>query len=171
MKAFGIGGYLLRNARFEVRLVYTAFLGLVSIGLVTMAVFEAHHIGPTPSRVAAYYRGGERAGEMSFAKTFRELVEVTHFHSFIMGLVFLVLAHLFIATPMAPGPKTAFIALAFGGLAGDLVSPWLIRYVSGSFAYLQIVSWLAEWVGFGAFITVSVGEMWFTNGRNEFPPE
>jgi len=171
MRAFGVTGYLLRNARVEVRLVYTAFLGLVSIGLVTMAVFEAHHIGPTPSRVAAYYRGGERAGEMTFAKTFRELVEVTHFHSFIMGLVFLVLAHLFIATPMATGVKAGFIALAFGGLAGDLVAPWLIRYVAASFAYFQIVSWLAEWAGFAAFIAVPIGEMWFTNGRNEFPPE
>jgi len=57
------------------------------------------------------------------------------------------------------------------GLAGDLIAPWLIRYVAASFAYFQIVSWLAEWAGFAAFIAVPIGEMWFTNGRNEFPPE
>ena len=171
MRVFAQNGYLLRNARFEVRVVYTAFLFLVSIGLVTMATFEVHHIGPTPSAIAAYYRGGERGGEMAFAKTFRELVEVTHFHSFIMGVVYLVLAHLFIATPLTPGIKTFFIVLAFAGLAGDLVAPWLIRYVAGAFAHLQIASWVAEWIGFGAFVTVPVGEMWFSNGRNEFPPE
>ena len=171
MRAFGSNTYLLRNARLEVRLVYTAFLALASVGLVTMAAFELYHIGPTPSAVAAYYRGGERNGEMAFAKTFRELVEVTHFHSFIMGLVYLVLAHLFIATPLAPEVKTAFIVVGFAGLLGDLLSPWLIRYVSGAFAWSQIASWLAEWIGFGAFVAVPIGEMWFANGRNEFPPE
>jgi len=59
--------------------VYTAFLLLVLVGMVSMAAFELYHIGPTPSRAAAYYRGGERGGEMAFAKTFRELVEITHF--------------------------------------------------------------------------------------------
>jgi hypothetical protein len=171
MRAFANNTYLLRNARFEVRVVYTAFLFLVSIGLVTMAAFEVHHIGPTPGAVAAYYRGGERGGEMAFAKTFRELVEVTHFHSFIMGVVYLVLAHLFIATPTSPGIKTFFIVLTFAGLAGDLVAPWLIRYVFGAFAYLQIASWVAEWIGLGAFVTAPIAEMWFSNGREEFPPE
>jgi hypothetical protein len=171
MRAFATSGYLLRDSRLEVRLAYTGFLLLVLVGMATMAAFQLHHIGPTPSRIAAYYRGGEVAAQMTFAKTFRELVEVTHFHSFIMGVVYLVLAHLFIATPVRPIVKQGLIVLAFAGLAGDLIAPWLIRYVAASFAYLQVASWLAEWIGFGAFIFVPIGEMWFSNGRAEFPPE
>ncbi len=171
MRAFGANGYLLRDARIEVRLIYTGFLVLAFVGMLTMAAFELYHIGPTPGRVATYFRGGERGAEMTFAKTFRELVEVTHFHSFIMGVVYLVLAHLFIATAVSPAFKRRCIVLAFAGLAGDLLSPWLIRYVSAGFAYAQIASWLAEWVGFGAFLCVPIMEMWFSNGRAEFPPE
>jgi hypothetical protein len=171
MRAFGYNGYLLRNARVEVRVVYTAFLVLVAIGLLTLAAFQIERVGPTPSRVAAYYRGGERGAEMAFAKSFRELVEVTHFHSFIMGVVFLVLAHLFIATPMGSGLKMAGILVAFAGLAGNLVSPWLVRYGSPAFAYAQLLSWAAEWVGFGAFVLVPIREMWCSHADDEYPPE
>ena len=171
MRAFAGNGYLLRDARREVRIVYTGFLLLVLIGMVTMVAFQLYHIGPTPGRIAAYYRGGERVGEMTFAKTFRELVEVTHFHSFIMGVVYLVLAHLFIATAVRPALKQALIVVALAGLAGDLVAPWLIRYLSGGFAYIEITAWFAEWIGFAAFIFIPIGEMWFTNDRAEFPPE
>ena len=171
MRAFAANGYLLRHAQLDVRLVYTGFLLLVLVGMITMGAFQVYHIGPTPSRAAAYYRGGESGGQMTFAKTFRELVEVTHFHAFIMGLVYLVLAHLFLATGLGPRCKRGCIVLAFTGLAGDLVSPWLIRYVAGELAYVQCASWLAEWIGFGAFVSVPLSEMWFSNVRDEGPPE
>ncbi len=171
MRAFAANGYLLRHAKLEVRLVYTGFLLLVLIGMVTMGAFQLYHVGPTAARVAAYYRGGESAGQMMFAKTFRELVEVTHFHSFIMGVVYLVLAHLFLATGVGGGLKRAVIVGAFVGLAGDIVSPWLIRYVAGRLAYLQLAAWTAEWMGFGALVGVPLIEMWISNRRDAFPPE
>ena len=171
MRAFAANGYLLRDARLEIRLVYTGFLLLVLLGMTTMAAFQVHHIGPIPGDVAAYYRGGEVGGQMTFPKTFRELVELTHFHSFIMGVVYLVLAHLFVATPLRPAMKRGLIIVAFAGLTGDLIAPWLIRYAAAGFAYLQVTAWLAEWIGFGAFVFVPIGEMWFSDGRTDYPPE
>jgi hypothetical protein len=171
VRSFGAPSYLLRHARLEVRFIYTGFLLLVLIGMLTMAAFQLRQIGPTPARVATYYRGGDRAGEMAFPKTFRELVEVTHFHSFIMGIVYLVLAHLFIATGVGERTKQALILVGFAGLAGDLASPWLVRYVAGGFAYLQVLSWSGEWIGFGGFIYFPLREMWFSHEQQEFPPE
>ncbi len=171
MKGFASSMYLLRNARREVRIVYTAFLALLCIGLLTTAVFEFRQIGPTPGRIAAYYLGGERGGEMTFAKTFRELVEVTHFHAFIMSVIYLILAHLVLATAVPPSIKNGLIIASFVGIAADLLSPWLIRYGSASFAYLQVGAWLGEWLGIGGLIVVPVGEMWFSNVRDEIPPE
>jgi len=171
MKVFASSGYLLRYARPEVRLVYSAFLLLTMVGMLTMAAFEIVHIGPTPARVAAYFRGGEVGEEMAFPKTFRQLVEVTHFHSFVMGIEYLILAHLFVATAISPQIKRGLIILGFVGLAGDLVAPWLIRYAAAPFAYLLLLSWLAEWISFGAYIGVPIAEMWFAHGKREFPPE
>jgi len=171
VRAFASNTYLLRHARLEVRVIYTAFLALVVIGMTTMAAFQFCHIGPTPDRIVTHYRGGEHGDEMSFPKTFRELMEVTHFHAFVMAIVYLVLAHLFIATTVAPGPKLAALVLGFGGLAGDLLAPWLIRYVAGAFAYAQLLAWFAEWIGFGAFVVVPLMEMWWRQAADEFPPE
>ena len=164
MRSFAASGYLLSDARVEVRLVYTGFLLLVVVGMVTMAAFQLKHVGPGPEQVAAYYRGGTRGTEMAFAKTFRELVEVTHFHAFIMGIVYLVLAHLFLATSAPERSKQAVVVVAFVGLAGDLVGVWLVRYVAAGFAYPMVACWALEWLGFTAFVYYPVREMWFRGG-------
>lgn len=162
MKAFGGLGYQLRNARFEVRLVYSGFLLLAMVGMATMAGFQLHHIGLSPERIAAYYRGGDMGGQMAFAKTVRELVEVTHFHSFIFGIVYLVLAHLFIATSINANLKLWMIVVGFLALFFDLLAPWLIRFGAAGFAWLTLFAWAGEWVSFAAFIGVPLWEMWFS---------
>jgi hypothetical protein len=161
MKSFASRGYLLRDARLEVRLAYTGFLVLATIGLLTLAAFQLVHVGPTPADVALHYRGGERAGEMLFPKTFRELVELTHFHAFVMGIVYLVEAHLLIATDAPESVKRGAIVLGFVALAGDLVGGWLVRYVSALFGYWQVACWLGEWIAFAAYFFFPMREMWF----------
>lgn len=171
MKQFTASGYLLRHSGLEIRLIYTGFLVLVAIGLLTLFAFQAGEIGPTPARVASYYRGGEHGADMAFEKTFRQLVEVTHFHAFIMGMVYLVLGHLFLATTIDRRLKHAILALAFFGLAGDLIGPWLIRYGAGGFAYLLLAAWIGQWVGFTGLIYCPVKEMWFCHDHNQLPPD
>ncbi|MGH7893018.1 MAG: hypothetical protein ACREQL_00015 [Candidatus Binatia bacterium] len=160
MKAFTNPGYMLAVARIEVRLAYTAFLALTVIGMVTMGVFQWGHISPAPSDVAAYFLGGERAGVMTFPKGFRELVELTHAHAFVMGVVYLILAHLIIATTAPAAVKKWAVIVGFAGLVGDVVGVWLIRYVSPLFAYTQIGAWVAEWVSFGVFVYYPLRDMW-----------
>lgn len=169
MKQFVARSYRLRDARFDVRLIYTGFLVLTLVGLLTLLAFQLAHIGPTPARIASYYCGGERGDEMVFPKTFRQLVEVTHFHSFIMGTMFLILAHLFVATGVRPSVRRVVIVLAFSGLLGDLVAPWLIRFVAEAFAYFELLSWLAMWIGLGALVFVPLWDMW-SGRRIDEPP-
>jgi hypothetical protein len=166
MRVFGSQGYLLSDARVEVRLVYTGFLVLAVIGMATMALLQWKQFGPTPNAIATYVRGGERDGAMTFPKTFRELVELTHFHAFIMGVVYLVLAHLVLATSAPDLVKRAAIVVALVGLVGDLVGIWLIRYLSGAFAWAQVFFWAAEWAGFSAFVYYPLREMWFREGSS-----
>jgi hypothetical protein len=161
MKAFGNPGYLIANARLEVRLAYTGFLVLVLIGLATMGAFQWMHVGPWPRDIAIHFRGGERAGAMVFAKDVRELVELTHAHAFVMGTVYLILAHLIIATTAPPRLKIWSVAGGFGGLVGDVVGPWLIRYVAAGFAYLQLLAWIAQWSSLVVLVYYPLRDMWF----------
>src|SRR5262249_41576062 len=121
MKSFSNPAYMLANARLEVRLAYTGFLALAAIGMVTMGIVQWGHMGPLPSDIVTYVRGGERAGAMVFPKAFRELVELTHAHAFVMGVVYLILGHLIIATTAPPRVKVWSVALGFAGLTGDVL--------------------------------------------------
>ena len=167
MKAFSNPAYMLGNARLEVRLAYTGFLALVVVGMATMGAFQWAHVGPWPRDVATYFRGGERDGAMVFAKTFRELLELTHAHAFVMGTVYLILAHLVIATTASPRMKLWSVAAGFAGVAGDVVGPWLIRYVAAAFAYLQVAAWLAEWGSLAVLVYVPLRDMWFLADADE----
>ena len=166
MRAFSNSGYLLGNARVEVRLVYTGFLVLVTIGLATMAVAQVGHYGLTPGSIAIAVRGGERNGVMAFEKTFRELTELTHFHAFSMGVVYLILAHLIIATRAPRWVKQWSIIGGFAGVTGDIVGLWLVRYVAAAFAWLLLAAWAAEWFSFASFVIFPVWDMWILGPAN-----
>jgi hypothetical protein len=164
MKNFATTSFRLRDASFEIRLVYTLFLLLILGGLVTTWFLQFQRIGISYERVVAYYLGGEIGGQMFFPKNLNALFEETHFHAFSMSVVFLILAHLFMATSLPKRAKLAFILTTFFSHVFDMGSSWLTRIVSPTFAYLLILSWLGLWLGYGGMILVPLYEMWFTAG-------
>jgi hypothetical protein len=111
-------------------------------------------------RVVAYYLGGEIGGQMFFPKNLNALLEETHFHAFGMSVVFLILAHLFMATSLPGSAKLCFILTTFFSHVFDMSGTWLTRLLSQTFAYLLILSWLGLWVGYAAMILVPLYEMW-----------
>jgi len=88
-------------------------------------------------------------------------MEATHFHAFTMGLVYLVLAHLLLATSASERVKRAAIVLGFVGFAGDIAGGWLVRYGSAAFAFLLLACWMGQWVAVGAYVYFPLREMWF----------
>ena len=160
MRLFAMPNFRLSQAPREVRLVYTGFLTFALVGLMTIGLFQTMQIGVRLSQVASYYSGGETGSAMTFPKTFGQLLEVTHFHSFIMGVVFLILGHLLLATDIAPCWKGGLLLGAFAGSMGDLAGVWLIRYVSMGFAIVHVLSWLALWIGYGGMLVIALWEMW-----------
>ncbi len=159
MKSFASGGFRLRDAPRSLRLIYAGFLVVTAVGLLTQLGFQTERIGWTPAAIATYYRGGETGDTMAFPKPFGHLVEVSHAHAFMMGVVFLVLAHLFAGSPLLGGAvKGAVILTAFLGVVGDVGAPWLIRYVAAGFAWLQLAAWLALWLAGLGMLGVSLWE-------------
>ncbi|MFQ5597922.1 MAG: hypothetical protein ACE5GK_07715 [Nitrospiria bacterium] len=117
-------------------------------------------IGPGYNRIVQHYRGGEGADEMAFPKEFMELLEVTHFHAYIEGVVLLVLAHLFVVIPISQGLKWWVIGLASGCTLLDLASPWLIRYLTPYAAYGQIFAWIGMSIGYLPMTLLPVYFIW-----------
>jgi hypothetical protein len=155
MREFGKNGFSLRGAPVGLRVVYGGFLLLIVPGLVSQAAFHVGRIGLSPSRIAAYYRGGDDGAVMTFPKTFGQLLEVTHAHAFTMSVVFLILAHLFAASAVGDGTKRAVLAAAFVGLVGDLAAPWLVRYGAAWWAWIALLAWTLESAGMLTLVAVS----------------
>jgi hypothetical protein len=161
VKNFASSSFRLREASLEIRLVYSLFLLFVAGGLLTTWVLQFQRIGFGYEKIVAYYLGGETSGQISFAKNFNVLLEEAHFHTFMMGAIFLILSHLFIATSVRRSAKWFFILITFFSNFFDLGSVWLIRYLSPLFAYLLMASWIGLALGYLAMIFVPLYEMWF----------
>ena len=166
MKNFASSTFRLREASFEIRLVYSLFLLSILGGLVTTWALQFQRIGFNYQRIVAYYLGGEIQGQIFFPKNINALLEEAHFHTFMMSVVFLILAHLFLATSVPRRAKLFFIVTAFTSQVFDMGGVWLIRTQSAVFAYLLMASWLGLWVGYVGMIAISLVEMWFPPGSH-----
>ena len=155
MRDFGKGSFSLRQAPRPARLVYGAFVVFAALGFATQLGFVLGRIGVSPVAIAAYYRGGESGDAMTFPKTFGQLLDITHAHAFVMGIVFLVLAHLFLSTSAPARLKAAALVASFAGTFGDLLAPWLVRYGAAWCAWILIVSWAAEAGGYTVILVVT----------------
>jgi hypothetical protein len=106
-------------------------------------------------------RAAPVGGQVAHPRSYLQILENTHQHLFMMPVFFLVLAHLFALTGIGRGWVGATIGLAAVGIAGHLAAPWLIRWVSGGWAWLMPVTLGAMVVGLGAMIVVPLTVMWW----------
>ncbi len=150
--------FRLRDTDRHIRLVYTLFLFLMLVGF-GFSFFWAHSMtGLSPQGIANHYRGSDATfGE---PMSFRELAEITHFHLFTMPVVFIILVHVLYLTMASNRLKVLLTWMGFGGVILDLVSPWLIRYVSPMFVLTMLGGDILMTVSFLVMMAIPLYEMW-----------
>lgn len=164
MKNFSRRGFLIANSTFEMKLVYTFFLCLTFVGFITIVTQQFFVIGWGVEAIRQHYLGG--AVELSFPKSFLELLGTSHAHAFMMGLIYLTLAHIIVATRIAIKTQQFFIIVGFVVTALDILLPWGVRYLSPLFAVLFIPTWIGEWIVYLGFIVIPLYDMWKPNGND-----
>lgn len=92
--------------------------------------------------------------------SFRELAEITHFHLFTMPVVFMILIHVLYLTSASHTLKAAITWASFGGVILDLLSPWLISYVSPLFVISMLTGDTLMTISFLVMLVVPLYEMW-----------
>jgi hypothetical protein len=150
--------FKLRDSDRHIRLLYTLFLLLMLAGFL-FSFFWAHSMtGLSPSGIADHYRGSDATfGE---PMSFRELAEVTHFHLFTMPVVFMILVHVLYLTSVGNWLKVLTTWASFGGVMLDLLSPWLISYISPVFVLTMLMGDSLMTIGFLIMMTIPLYEMW-----------
>lgn len=151
--------FRLRDTDRHIRLVYTLFLFFTSIGF-AFSFYWAHDMTNLSLQgIADHYRGSDATyGE---PMSFRELAEVTHFHLFTMPVTFIILVHVLYLTGASDRTKAWTTWAAFTGVGLDIVSPWLITYVSPAFTLTLLSGDTLMLVAFLITMVIPFYEMWF----------
>lgn len=158
MQAFSRRGFQLRSAGLESKVAYTGFVALMLPGVGTLLALSVGRMGLSARAIAAYYRGGE--SEMSYPKTFWQLMETSHFHLFSIPVVLLVLSHLLIATPASARLRLWLTLAAYAGAALEIAGPWAVRYLAPAFAYALMAGWVLLGGSLLAICVLTLVAMW-----------
>lgn len=153
--------FRLRDTDRHIRLVYTWFLLLMFVGFV-FSFFWAHSMTDlTPKGLAEHYRGSD--ANFGEPMSFGQLAETTHFHLFTMPVVFMIMVHVLYLTMASPTLKVVTTWATFLGVTLDLVSPWLITYVSPLFVITMLTGDILMLLGFLVMFALPMYEMWILN--------
>ena len=150
----------------ETKWVYTFFLTFLMIGFFTIGGYQFKQIGFQKAAVHQHYRGSDETvagmeSSLALAKPFSAMLETTHFHAFIMGIIYLTLAHLFIATDTSRRFRMTVVVSGFVATLMDLLVPWAVRYWSGHFSALLLGAWILEWLAYMTMVMVSLYDLWW----------
>ncbi len=158
MKNFSRRGYRISDSSTENKLVYSFFLIFMLCGLATLAAFQFKIIGMSLEAIRQHYLGNETA--MQFPKSFLSLLTTSHSHAFMMGIIYLTLAHIVLATGLKAITKRYLVSLGFIFILMDLILPWLIRYGNQQWAFAFPVAWIGQWAVYLCYIFIPLYEMW-----------
>lgn len=134
---FFISSELKRNDFLKIIIIFTTifflFLWMTNILLYMQ-------IGFNYEGIVNYYLGNEETFRPP--KSYIGLLEEAHFHFFSMAILLVTLTHLILFTSLSSGWKLTLILTSFTSSFLEIISSWLIRYISPLFAYLKLGSFI-----------------------------
>jgi hypothetical protein len=148
------------------RLILAAFLVYVALLWVTNAALFFTHMSLSYDAVVEHYRGAE--ARFLQPRSFRVLLEVSHFHLFAMGILIMTMTHLVLFVPIGGRTKMALIVTSFGSGLLDEGSGWLVAFVHPGFAYAKLLGFLGVQASLGAMILVVAWAVW-KGPPNDYP--
>lgn len=163
MQEYRWGKFVLKDAPRRTKVVYTALLAYLLLGLATIIAIEALKTGWTPQGVADYYRGNE--ARMKFEKTPLELLEISHMHLFSVPVVFFILGHAFMMTTLPEHSKYRVVGASVLAVFLSIGSPWFVRFGSAAFGWVKVAADLTLAATLLIMVTVPIHEMWWKQGH------
>ena len=136
--------------------LYVALLWLSNV----LLYFDSMSLSTTS--VVAHYLGDE--AQYLSARSYRGLLEVSHFHLFAIGMLLLVLTHLALFIPVRASLKAWLVAVPFlSGLVSEAAG-WLVRFAGPQFAILKIAGFLVLQGSLAALVAISLWSV-FARGQ------
>lgn len=160
------------------KLFITFFLLMMGVAFYVSCINFSERTKFSPTKTVRHYNGDEEDFNNEsnyeyndeslkegffFPKSYREILEITHVHAFMIPLIIFVMSRILSMTKIKEGAKITVYSSAFAGTIMNLSSPLLIRFKSDIFTISLIASYLILGLCFIAFISLPIYEMWFKN--------
>jgi hypothetical protein len=142
------------------RLILAGFLVFVALLWVTNGLLFFSQMSFDPASVVRFYRGSEEA--FTQPRSFKVLLEISHFHLFAMGILVLTMTHLVLFAPIAVGTKAWLIVVSFASALADEAAGWLVRFVHPGFAWLKLAGFLTLQASLAIMIAIVAWAVWTT---------
>jgi len=142
------------------RLVLGWFLIYVALLWITNVLLFFSQMSLDPTVVAEFYRGAEE--RFNRPRSFKVLLEISHFHLFAMGILILTMTHLVLFAPLTVRTKAMITIVSFSSALLDEASGWLIRFVHPGFAYLKIGAFLTLQLALASMVVIVGWAVWST---------
>ena len=151
------------------RLVLACFLLYVTIFWIVNFLLFFAHMDLSYASIVEHYRGSEE--RFTQPRSYKVLLEISHFHLFAMGVLILTMAHLVLFVPLSPRAKALLVIASFTTALIDEASSWLIRFVHPGFAWAKMVGFIGLQASLGMMIGAVSWAVWSTppndyGGRN-----
>ncbi len=143
-------------------LVYVLFLW------VTNLLLYSERIGFTYDVIVNYYLGSEE--EFKNPVSYIGLLEATHWHLFVFAMALLLVNHLTVFSNLNQFLKLFLIIVSFLSGLGDMSAGWLIRFVSPSFVYLKLWSFIVFQISFLILLVFSFTVLQIYNSSEKREP-
>ena len=162
---FAYQRFKLWRAPLPTRVLLSLFNFTVVLATAVGILMYRVRTGLTSTGAQRYYLGNEGSAgagdEMQFARSFKELLDVTHAHAFSQPFLFFVLCHIFALTRASDRVKITVYVASFASVIVDLGIPYLIRFVSPAWAPLQWLNSIVMSVTLLMLLAVPTYEMWW----------
>ena len=151
------------------RLVLAGFLVYVTIFWIVNFLLFFAHMDLSYVSIVEHYRGSEE--RLTQPRSYKVLLEISHFHLFAMGVLILTMAHLVLFVPLSPRAKAFLVIASFTTALIDEASSWLIRFVHPGFAWAKMLGFVGLQTSLGLMIAAVSWAVWVTppndyGGRN-----
>lgn len=164
VKVFAQGKSSLSNFSLPMKVAFSFFILFILLGILSSVALYHQQFAFSADQAGDYYQGnkGEQNVDKFYVqKSYRELLEVAHFHLFIMPVVYLALVHLYFLAPQPTWEKVGVTVLVFGGSLLEVGIPWLVRFGSEGWSSLFWVSGLSVTIPTLWMSLVCYWFMWF----------
>lgn len=168
---FAYQQFKLWKAPLATRVLLTLFNFMMLVATVIGILMYRVRTHLTVAGAQNWYLGNEGSAapgdEMLFARTLKEMLDVTHPHAFSQPFLFFVLCHIFALTRASDRVKITVYLVSFASIAVDLAVPYLIRFVSPGFAPLQIINYMVMSAALLVLVAVPAYEMWIYREKQQ----